>query len=252
MANVTAVIFDYYETLAELTLAMRERLFDDLARRVGRALPAGEGFRHWRENTAGDLALRLGGRRAPPDGPRPPFRTFGDVWLERMRQLFQHWDVEAAGELGADAYARMHENAVVYPDVPPALKALRGRYRLAVLSDADSGFLEASLRRNGLAFETVVVSDEMRAYKPHVSLFREVCDRLQVTPEQAVYVGDTPWADIEGARRAGMRAVWINRHDATWPDDIEPPATTVTSLAELEALLEAAGMRHGYRPRNEQ
>ncbi len=239
MANVTAVVFDYYETLAELSPAMRERLFDELARRVGRELPAGEGFRHWRENTAGDLALRLGGKRAPTDGPTPPFRTFGEVWLERMRQLFQHWEVEAPGELGADAYARMHENADVYPDVPLVLEALRGRYRLAVLSDADTGFLEASLRRNDLAFEAVVASDELRAYKPHVSLFREVCDRLHVTPEQAVYVGDSPWADIEGARHAGMRAVWINRYDATWPDDIAPPAATVTSLGELAALLEA-------------
>ena len=238
MANVTAVIFDYYETLAELTSAMRERLFDDLARRVGRELPAGEGFRHWRENTAGDLAVRLGGKRAPLDGP-PPFRTFGDVWLERMWQLFQHWDVEAAGELGADAYTRLHGEALVYSDVPPALETLRSRYRLAVLSDADTGFLQASLRRNGLAFEAVVASAEMRAYKPHVSLFREVCDRLHVPAERAVYVGDNPWADIEGARRAGMRAVWINRHDATWPDDIEPPAATVTSLGELGALLEA-------------
>ncbi len=192
MASATAVIFDYYETLAELSLTMRERLFDELARRVGRALPAGEGFRHWRENTAGDLALRLDGRRAPLDGPPPPFVTFGDVWLERMRQLFQHWDVEAPGELGADAYTRLHGEAVVYPDVPPALEVLRGRYRLAVLSDADTGFLQASIRRNGLAFETVVASDEMRAYKPHVSLFREVCDRLHVAPERAVYVGDSP------------------------------------------------------------
>ena len=239
MADTTAVIFDYYETLAELSPAMRERLFDELAQRVVRALPANEGFRDWREQITSDMTLRLGGRRAPLDGPTPPFRTFGEVWLERMRQLFQHWDVEAPDELGADAYTRLHREALVYPDAPPALEALHDRYRLAVLSDADTGFLEASLRRNDLAFEAVVASDEMRAYKPHVSLFREVCDRLHVPPEQAVYVGDSPWPDIEGARHAGMRAVWINRHDATWPDDIEPPAATVTSLGELVALLEA-------------
>ncbi len=218
---------------------MRERLFDELARRVGRELPAGEGFRDWRERITSDMTLRLDGRRAPLDGRPPPFVTFGEVWLERMRQLFQHWDVEAAGELGADAYARLHGEAVVFTEVPPALEALRGRYRLAVLSDADTGFLQASIRRYDFAFEAVVASDEVRAYKPHVSLFREVCDRLNMPPERAVYVGDSPWADIEGARHAGMRAVWINRHDATWPDDIEPPAATVTSLGELGALLEA-------------
>ncbi len=238
MAEITSVVFDYYETLTEISLPIRERFFDDLARRLGVDLPPGEGYRHWRELTTSDLKLRLGGQRAPLDGSPPPFRTFRHVWLERSRELFEQWGVNTSAEVGADAYAGMHASASVYPEVPAVLEELRSRYRLAVLSDADRDFLEPSVRRNGLTFDIVIASDELRAYKPHVSLFREVCGRLGVQPSQVAFVGDSPWADIEGARRAGMRAIWVNRHGASWPEELAPPSTVVTSLGELEGLLE--------------
>lgn len=236
MAKLKAIVFDYYETLAEIFLATLERIFDDLARRVGVDLPLGEGYRHWRELTPSDWKLRLGGL-LPLDGPAPTYRRFWDIWLEQTRELFAHWGADVPPETGADACAAMHAEAVAYPEVPGALKALRGRYRLAVLSDADSDFLHESIRRNGFTFDAVITSDEMRAYKPHVSLFRYVCERLGVTPERAAYVGDSPWADIAGARHAGLRAAWVNRHGARWPDDIDPPTAEIASLSELADVL---------------
>ncbi|OGO50241.1 MAG: hypothetical protein A2148_04435 [Chloroflexi bacterium RBG_16_68_14] len=237
MANLSAVVFDYYETLAEISASIRERIFDDLAQRVGLDLAPGEAYRHWRELTTRDWVLRLAGQQQPPlDGPTPPFVSFREVWLERSRQLFERWGVDAPAELGADAYAGAHASAAVYADAPPALTALQERYRLAVLSDADSGFLASSMERNGLAFEAVVASEEVRAYKPHVSMFREVCARLGVEPSSALYVGDSPWADIQGARHAGMRAVWVNRHGVTWPEDMEPPEAEIRSLDQLDEL----------------
>ena len=238
MAEITSVVFDYYETLAELSLPIRERFFDDLARRLGVDLLPGEGYRHWRELTTSDLKLRLGGQRAPLDGSPPPFRTFRHVWLERSRELFQQWGVNTPAEVGADACAGLHAGAIVYPEVPDMLEELRSRHRLAVLSDADGDFLESSVRRNGLTFDAVIASDELRAYKPHVSLFREVCGRLGVQPSQVAFVGDSPWADIEGARHAGMWAIWVNRHGVSWPEEIAPPPAVVISLGELAELIE--------------
>ena len=240
MTELKAVIFDYYETLAELSPETRERTFAHLARKVGVDLPPGEAYRHWRELTTADIKLRLGGKQPPLNGPTPPFRTFREVWLQRSRELLAHWGVDDPAQVGADAYIGAHSNAALYPEVPDALAALRDRYRLAVLSDADSAFIEASMRRNGLAFDVVVTSEGLQAYKPHVSLFREVCARLDVQPSEAVYVGDSAWADIEGARHAGMGAVWVNRHDASWPEELALPPATVTSLDTLPATIETS------------
>jgi putative hydrolase of the HAD superfamily len=159
------------------------------------------------------------------------------VWRTRFGELFAHWGVEAPAELGAQAYVAAHAGAALYPDVLPAIATLRGRYRLAVLSDADTDFLSGSIERNGLALDLAVASDEVRVYKPHVSFFRKVCARLGVDPSRAVYVGDSPWADIAGARHAGLQAIWLNRQSAVWPDDIEPPETELRTLTELAELL---------------
>ncbi len=238
VASLRVVVFDYYETLAELTQPIRERTFDDLARGVGVELPPGEAYRHWTQLVENDAKVRFDGKRPPLDGAAPPFRTFREVWLVRFAALFERWGVNASPEVGAEAYACAHAKARLYPDVRPAIEELHGRYRLVVLSDADTEFLSASIRANDLAFDAVVDSEGVGAYKPHVSLFRAACNRLGAASNEAVYVGDSPWADIAGARNAGLRPVWMNRHGATWPEEIGPPESAVRTLAELSSLLE--------------
>jgi 2-haloalkanoic acid dehalogenase type II len=233
------VIFDYYETIAELPFAPRERMFDELAIQVGKTLERGEAFRHWRELTSKDTALRLAGQERPPvDGRPPPFVSFKDVWLHRSGELFAHWGVDAVPEAGYIAYRDAHANARPYPEVDGALEELRRSYKLAVLSDADDEFLLPNIEAHGLAFDAVVTSEECRAYKPHVSLFREACEQLRVPADSAVYVGDSPWADMEGARHAGLRSVWINRHGAAWPEDLKRPDAEIHRLDEVPALLD--------------
>jgi putative hydrolase of the HAD superfamily len=52
-----------------------------------------------------------------------------------------------------------------------------------------------------------------------------------------VYVGDDPQLDVEGARSAGMQAIWVDRQGSEWPPQIAPAAHTVRSLTELVELL---------------
>jgi 2-haloalkanoic acid dehalogenase type II len=236
--SIRAIAFDFYETLVQLTTAQREALFDTVAREVGLDLPPGEAYHHWAVYTSRDADLRLGGtERSAFDGEYPPFIRFGDVWKQRSAELLRHWASDAHKHFVADAYVRAHATAPLYPDVCPAIDELCERYELAVLSDADTNFIEACLAHNGLSFDTIVTSEDLQTYKPHVSMFREVCARLGVEPSEAAYVGDSPWHDIAGARNAGMRAVWLNRHGREWPEDIEPPETTITTLAELAGVL---------------
>ncbi len=237
MANIKAVVFDYYETLGQLHQPARERLLDDIASNVGLDLAPGEAYKQWTEETTKDIELRFGGVRPSPDGEPFPFRTFWDVWRERFAQLFQRWEVDAGGEVGAEAYTKLHSDADVYPEVHGVLEELGRSCQLAVLSNADDAFLDASIEKNGLRFGTVVSSEEVRAYKPHVSIFRETCDRIGVDPSEALYVGDQPWADVEGSRHAGMGQAWVNRYGATWPDDVAPPQHTITSLTDLLSVV---------------
>jgi putative hydrolase of the HAD superfamily len=53
-------------------------------------------------------------------------------------------------------------------------------------------------------------------------------------------VGDHPETDVKGAQEAGLRTAWINRNGETWPDDLPEPDAVVTTIPELQELLQPA------------
>jgi FMN phosphatase YigB (HAD superfamily) len=68
-----------------------------------------------------------------------------------------------------------------------------------------------SLRQLGINqyFNVVVISDGIGWRKPHRKIFDQALQMLQVAPEEAVYVGDSPIEDIQGAKAAGLKAVFV-------------------------------------------
>ena len=92
------------------------------------------------------------------------------------------------------------------------------------------------LERAGLArfFDTMTFSDEERLSKPSTEIFQRTLERLGATPDRTVHVGDHPVNDVEGAKRAGLRAIWVRREGKEV--EVEPDAI-IDSLEEtLEAL----------------
>ena len=69
-------------------------------------------------------------------------------------------------------------------------------------------------------------------------MFRAALDVAGVAAAAAIHVGDQPLYDVEGARRAELAAVWVNRDGMTWPAELAPAAAEIASLAELPALIQ--------------
>ncbi len=57
-------------------------------------------------------------------------------------------------------------------------------------------------------FNVVVVSDENGWRKPSSHIFQAALKKLHVQPEEAVYIGDSPIEDIQGAKDAGLKTVF--------------------------------------------
>ena len=88
------------------------------------------------------------------------------------------------------------------------IQSLRLRYKTALLSNAWDGTREMV---RGIydftgVFDFVVFSAEVRMRKPDPEAFRLVLDRLEVQPQEAVFVDDFP-PNIEAARRMGLHVV---------------------------------------------
>jgi len=65
-------------------------------------------------------------------------------------------------------------------------------------------------------------------------------DRVGLSAEEAVHVGDDPEADVEGARAAGVLPVWLNRDAVTWSRESDPPPIVITGLDELPGAVARA------------
>ncbi len=84
--------------------------------------------------------------------------------------------------------------------------------------------------------DCVVISLEFGKGKPDPEIFREALRQLRRTPEETVFVGDSPAADIEGARKVGMDTAWMS-HGRTWPPELRPPTHTLARFADLRKVL---------------
>jgi putative hydrolase of the HAD superfamily len=126
-----------------------------------------------------------------------------------------------------------------YDDVAPLLGRLRERgLGIGVISNWDTR-LRGILKGLGLDrfVDVLLVSSEVGVRKPDPRIFRMALERTGVRAEEAVHVGDLAEEDAEGARRAGLGAVLIDR-DARISDREPPPGVRVIrSLRELPELL---------------
>jgi len=123
----------------------------------------------------------------------------------------------------------------LFPDVLPALDALRGR-RLSVITNNHSSQQKVKLARAGILerFELALSADMAGAAKPHPAIFLEACRRAQVRPDESVYVGDELETDAVASCAAGLRGVWINRGASA---DCPPQVTAIHDLRELPELV---------------
>jgi 2-haloalkanoic acid dehalogenase type II len=224
VAPVRAVLLDFYCTLVDLSDPVRSRGFDDLARRLGLPLGPGELYRRYVEMISSEPA---------GDDDASGFAPYRESWLAAGRRLLAPFGREQAAGQFAGAYADMHATAVVFPEVPDALRALARHFRTAVVANADHDCLMRCLDHNGLRFDLVVDSETARCYKPEPRIFQQACHALSVPAGETVMVGDTPETDVRGAQRAGLRAVWLNRDQRDWPGNPARPDAVIEELGQL-------------------
>ncbi len=129
----------------------------------------------------------------------------------------------------------------LYADVLPAVAELAEEYRLGVLANQEST-VRSALERDGLAgyFEAWAVSEDLGLEKPDPRIFEHALEVAGAEPARSAMVGDRLDYDIEPARRAGMRTVWVLRGQApaqATPKQLAVPDAAVRSLAELPDAL---------------
>lgn len=140
--------------------------------------------------------------------------------------------VDQAMEVFSDA----RNDVALFDDVVPGLASLSERY---VIGSISNGFADLAAIGISEHFKTSIAAHQFGSAKPHPEIFLAACDALAIAPHEAVYVGDDPLLDIQGAQNAGLQAVWMNRFQRVLPDHIVPEASCA-NLYELDRWLKRA------------
>jgi putative hydrolase of the HAD superfamily len=134
-------------------------------------------------------------------------------------------------------YARFTDLATyrLHPDALPVLDRLRKTdLTVGLISNFEEG-LERLLDALEVAhyFDVTVISGVEGVEKPDPEIFRIALERAGVRPEEAVYVGDHPFFEVDPAREVGLRPVLVDRR-GRHPD---ADAIRITSLEDLPAAV---------------
>jgi 2-haloacid dehalogenase len=99
-----------------------------------------------------------------------------------------------------------------FPEVRSSLEEARSRgWKLAILSNTDRAFIDASMSRIGVPFELAIVASEIRSYKPAHRHWEEFFARTGADRAGHVHVAASVFHDIAPGRELGLRTIWINR-----------------------------------------
>ena len=124
----------------------------------------------------------------------------------------------------------------MFPEVPAALEAARERgWKLAILSNTDREFIEASMASIGVPFELAIVASEIGSYKPALGHWRAFEREVGRLPD--VHVAASHFHDVVPATELGIPTVWINRlaehHDPAPTRELRDLTLLPETLAEL-------------------
>jgi putative hydrolase of the HAD superfamily len=160
-----------------------------------------------------------------------------------VRELLGHFRIEVTEEeLGRflEAEHAAWEPARVLGSTTHALlESLRSRgLRLGLVSNAfDPGWLlHRDLEQMGIAerIDHAVFSSEVGKRKPHSEIFEGALEALEVSPDEALFVGDRLYEDVRGAAEVGMttvQAVWFRADEH--PEGAEPDHQAFTQMDVL-------------------
>ena len=223
MSRIKVLSFDLDDTLwpvAPAIQAAEQAVFDWLRREYPRAI----------ENHSIESMRALRATMAR----RHPHREHDMTFLRRSA-IAEQLRAAGYGEEGVDAafevFFAARNQVQLYADVEPALQRLQRRYRLFALSNGN-----ADLQRCGIDqyFDGHVSAQSAGVAKPDARIFAALAAAAGVGLHEVLHIGDDPLADVAGAVRSGMHAVWVRRESREWPTHLDAPTRIIASLQELD------------------
>ncbi|MBO1048367.1 MAG: HAD-IA family hydrolase [Dolichospermum sp. DEX182a] len=165
----------------------------------------------------------------------------GHVWKNHVYQtLVNEFEINKLNweDLFHDYEINFMFHCVPFPYLQETLILLKNQgYLLGIITNGLGTFQSRSIQGLGIQdyFDEILISEVEKVRKPEPEIFHRALSLLNVSPEESVFVGDHPEADIFGAKRAGLKAIW--KLNLIWgePKDVD---AIINELNEIPSIIE--------------
>lgn len=135
------------------------------------------------------------------------------VYREIIYKALQYCEMDLGVERLTSDYGRLikvHQQLAPYPEVIAALNALKAKgYKTAILSNSDWSIMKDNLRSLEHDFDAVYLAEDLHAYKPQFTFFKQVQTRLG--SDRHIHIAAGFWWDIVPAQKMNWKRIWVNR-----------------------------------------
>jgi len=131
-----------------------------------------------------------------------------------------------------------------FSDTVEALKALKKRYKLTIISNIDDEFFAHTAKKLGVDFDWVITAEQVKSYKPSLQNFEVALQRMGITHDRLLHVAQSIYHDIVPAKSMGLATVWVNRRKDQDGFGATVPANETPDLEvpDLKSLVSRMGL----------
>ncbi len=129
---------------------------------------------------------------------------------------------------------------LLYPETGEVLDSLVSEFKLGLITNGAPDLQWEKIKGGNLNkyFNHIIISGEVNFGKPDKKIFNIALNKFKVTKESVIKIGDSIDRDIEGAKAAGIKAVWLNRNNNPREELTTQPDFIIKNLRELIPLFD--------------
>ena len=164
----------------------------------------------------------------------------GYVWKDKVyQQLIKEFGIKGINwqTLLEDYLANFKNHCVPFPNLSAMLENLTAKsIRLAMITNGKGQFQLDNILALRIEdyFEYILISECEKMAKPDPAIFQKALEKLGVSADEAVYIGDHPENDIRAAKAVGMKTIW--KKDLQWK--FSAADKEITDLNEITEWIE--------------
>ncbi|MEM1665785.1 MAG: haloacid dehalogenase type II [Nitrososphaerota archaeon] len=205
MYEFDVLTFDCYGTLVDWESGAKQ-VFIRILSKKKKNIPVDELLSRWLEE---DFRQVQG-----------PYRPYKEILKISLKQVMDSFGMDYS-ETDGEEFVSSIKSWKPFPDVEPALKSLKQKYKLAIISNIDNDIITESVKLMGIDFDYIITAEDARAYKPSRKIFEYAIERLGLKKDRILHVSFSPDYDLIPAKSLGMYVAWLDRKGVSGKSQFE-------------------------------